>query len=87
LKSDFWGVTFHKKIPGCSLSAFLIIPHFSACRSESIGIFIVKIGRTDEKILLGVFFDKNCPLAPLEWNFENFDVFVLFPFEVNQSVN
>jgi hypothetical protein len=32
-----------------------------------------------KKLLLGVFFHENSPLAPLEWKFKNFDVCILFP--------
>ena len=38
----------------------------------------MKIGWTVEKLLLGVNFSKNSPGAPLEWNFQYFDVFELF---------
>jgi hypothetical protein len=40
-------------------------------------MFILKIGRTVEKLLLGVFFHQNSPVAPLELNIENFNGFVL----------
>jgi hypothetical protein len=79
---DFLG-TFHKNIPGRSSSVIfgtvLIIPRFSPCRPESIGMLIVKIGRTVKTLFNGVFWHESYPLAPLEWNFENFDDFVLFP--------
>jgi hypothetical protein len=55
---------------------FLIIPHFSACQPESIGILMVKISRTHEKLLLGVFYHENFSLALLGWNF---DVFLFSP--------
>jgi hypothetical protein len=55
----------------------LIIPILSACRPELIGLLIVK--KTVEKLLFGECLHENFSLAPLEWNLENFDVFVLFP--------
>jgi hypothetical protein len=33
-------------------------------------MLIVKSSRMDEKLLLGIFFHENSPLAPLEWNFD-----------------
>jgi hypothetical protein len=41
-------------------------------------LIIAIIGRTVEKLLLGLFFHENSPAAPLELNVENIDISVLF---------
>jgi hypothetical protein len=64
----FLGVIFRSKIPGYSPSVkfgtFLIIPHFFASRPASMGMLIVKIGRTVKKLLKGDFFMKTPRLLP-----------------------
>jgi hypothetical protein len=69
VKKFFWGI-FSQKLPGRSPSmkfeTFLIIQNFSSCQTKSIGMLIVKIGRTDEKLFKGEFFHENSPPAPLE---------------------
>jgi hypothetical protein len=36
----------------------------SPCYAELIGVLLVKIGRTVEKLFMRGVFDKNCSLAP-----------------------
>jgi hypothetical protein len=52
--------------PKVELGTFLVMPHVSACRPESIGVLLVKIGGTVEKLVLGVHFKKN-PQLPKPW--------------------
>jgi hypothetical protein len=50
------------------------------------GMLIVKVGRTVEKLFLEVFRDETSPLASLECNFENSHCLRFVPF-VEQVVN
>jgi hypothetical protein len=58
LKGYFWGYFSQKipwSLPSVKFGTFLIIPLFSASGSESIGMLIVKIGRTVKKLFKGIF--------------------------------
>jgi hypothetical protein len=48
------------------------------CFAESIGVLLVKISQTIEKLFKRGVFDKNCSLATLDWNFQIFDDLILF---------
>jgi hypothetical protein len=52
------------RFPSVKFEVFLIIPLFSACQRESIGMLIVKIGRTVKKLFKRGFFTKLAPLLP-----------------------
>jgi hypothetical protein len=56
---------------------FFIFHNFSACQSESIGMLIVKIGRTVETFL-GIFFTKIPRLLPKDEFWTIAEVFVCF---------
>jgi hypothetical protein len=95
LKSYFVGY-FHKKYPLLfplrEIWNFLNIWIFSPCQPEWIGMLIVKIGRTVKKSFKRGVSDKTCSLAPVEWNRQKFDDFILFPLycwidEFNTSEN
>jgi hypothetical protein len=62
-----------------NLEFFSIFDFFSPCEPEWIGMLIVKIGRTVKTLFKRGVIDRKCSLAPLEWIFEIFYDFVLFP--------
>jgi hypothetical protein len=51
--------SYYGGIPGCSpnekCGTFLINPHFSACRPESIGMLMMQMSRTVESYVEGIF--------------------------------
>jgi hypothetical protein len=55
-----------------------MISFFSPCFAKWIGVLHVKIGLPVEKLFKRGVFEKNCSLAPLEWNVLNFDDLNLF---------
>jgi hypothetical protein len=70
---------FSQKFPGRSLEWNVELFNFStflACQPELIGMMIVIIGQTVKCFEGGVHKSSTC--SP-EWNFENFDAFILFP--------
>jgi hypothetical protein len=79
----FLEVFFARSIPCCSPSlkfgASLNIRLLPPCQSESIGMLLVKIGRTVQKLINRGVFDKNCSLASLDWNLEKFRIFEFVP--------
>jgi hypothetical protein len=76
-------VNFHQKVPGCSPSVKLgtfRLSHIFALVDLNRSVYVDCKNRSNDckDILVGIF-HENFPLAPLEWNFENVYVFVLFP--------
>jgi hypothetical protein len=61
-------------LPSVKFGTFSIIPQFSVCQPESIGILIVKIVQTVEKLFSG-FFTKISRL--LRWT-EIFRILMIF---------
>jgi hypothetical protein len=59
----------------------------SRCFAESIGVLLVKIGRTVENLFKNGLFYNNCFLAPLDWNFKKVRRFQFAPLvSLNRSV-